>query len=338
MGIAWTADGKSVLDAQSDASDVHLWRVAVSGTPKPERVEAVGSKALLPITSRAGSRLVYVQGDVDMDIQRLELGAPAEGFLLSTRFDSTPQFSPDGTKIAFASSRSGSGEIWVCRRDGSNILQLTKGPGKFQGSPQWSPDGRWITFDSQGQDGHWDIYVVDAAGGQPRQLTRDPSNEQIPSFSRDGYSIYYCSNRSGRVEIWRIPATGGQAVQVTGSGGVVAIESWDGKSVFYSKSALDPGPLFERPSSGGPERRVLDSVVGRAFFPVQNGIYYFGKALDDGVLPLQFFDFATGSVRKLTTIRGQLGWGLTVSPQQRLFLYCVYKLRNDDLMLVENFR
>ncbi len=114
----------------------------------------------------------------------------------------------------------------MSNQDGKGAFQLTDGVGRAQGTPRWSPDGRWIAFDSpQGQDGHPDIYVIDADGGQLRRLTPPASDESVPSWSRDGKWIYFRSNRTGRNEIWRMRFEGGEALQVTDNGGYVAFES-----------------------------------------------------------------------------------------------------------------
>ena len=63
------------------------------------------------------------------------------------RSENTPQFSPDGKKIAFASDRTGTDEIWICDADGTNPIQVTNFGGPVVGSPRWSPDGKQIVFD-----------------------------------------------------------------------------------------------------------------------------------------------------------------------------------------------
>jgi len=63
-------------------------------------------------------------------------------------------------------------------------------------------------------DGQWDIYVVAASGGKPRRLTNQPSFEAIASWSHDGKWIYFCSDRSGTYQIWKMPAQGGEATQL----------------------------------------------------------------------------------------------------------------------------
>jgi Tol biopolymer transport system component len=339
-GIAWTADGRSLVYGATRELGVttYLWRLPVSGAAEPERLELAGPQARHPAISRVGKRLAYTQGGLDTDIWKFEAGAPTKNFISSTLRDYNPQFSPDGKRIAFSSNRSGTHEIWVSNRDGSNPVQFTDGLARYQGTPRWSPDSRWIAFDSQGEDEHWDIYVIDAAGGQPRRFTPYPSDEAVPSWSRDGKWVYFASNRSGRHEIWRIPAAGGESVQVTDNGGYVAFESWDGKTLYYTKDTGAGGPLFAKSLAGGPERQILDSVVSRAFVVVEDGIYHIARTDKEGAYPLQFFDFATGKSRVLTTIEGQREPGLAVSPDRKTVLFSVSKPINYDLMLIENFR
>ena len=79
-------------------------------------------------------------------------------------------------------------------------------------------------------EGQYEIYVIAASGGRPRRLTFEPGEDSIPSFSTDGRFIYFTSKRSGVFEIWKMPVSGGDAVQVTRNGGVVALESMDGST------------------------------------------------------------------------------------------------------------
>ena len=80
--------------------------------------------------------------------------------------DLLPDWSPDGTQIAFMSDRDGDWDIFVMDADGSNLRRLTNNSGNDL-FPNWSPDGRKIVFESD-RDGDWDnqdIYVMDLLGG-----------------------------------------------------------------------------------------------------------------------------------------------------------------------------
>ena len=57
--------------------------------------------------------------------------------------------------------------------------------------------------------------MVPAIGGAPKRLTANPADDLTPVYSHDGRWIYFCSMRSGRWELWKMPAEGGEATQIT---------------------------------------------------------------------------------------------------------------------------
>jgi hypothetical protein len=178
--------------------------------------------------------------------------------------------------------------------------------------------------------------VISATGGKPRRLTSDPANDGVPSFSRDGKWIYFNSNRTGEYQIWKIPAAGGDAVQVSHNVGYVAFESPDGAYVYYTQTVVTPSALWRVPTAGGRAVKVLEGVVWRNFVVLEKGIYYIDQP--SGEARLQFFDFAS---RRSTTVArglGEIRYGLTASPDGRTILYTRVDSSVDDLMLVENFR
>jgi Tol biopolymer transport system component/DNA-binding winged helix-turn-helix (wHTH) protein len=347
-GITWTADGRSVVYSATGpgGSVMHLWRISTSGAASPERLELAGPGALFPSAASAGGRLAYSRTSWDWDVWRAEDGGPAEVFLASTRADANPQFSPDGTRVAFCSNRTtraSSGadtlEIFVAGADGSDPVPLTSGPGAAQCSPQWSPDGRRIAFDSQAADGGYDVFVVDSAGGPPRSLEASPALEHNPSWSRDGRWLYFASNRTGDFEIWRVPAEGGVAVRVTSAGGFFAQESPDGRTLYYVKGLAGGQALFARPTAGGEERRLLDGVRFKSFFVVDEGVYYLA-ARSDGRPggEVRFHDFASDRTRVAASVGEAPYFGLSVSPDRRSILFTARRQPDDDVMLIEGFR
>jgi Tol biopolymer transport system component len=177
--------------------------------------------------------------------------------LISSTFqDDSPAYSPDGKRIAFVSDRTGSLEIWLCDGDGGDSIPLTSFGGPHTGTPRWTPGGHQIAFDS-GVEANQEIFIISADGGKPRRLTSDPALDMVPNWSRDGRWIYFCSNRSGDWQVWKVPVEGGQAVQVTRQGGFEGFESVDGKFIYYSK--LTPLPeLWRVPVEGGEETHILE--------------------------------------------------------------------------------
>lgn len=342
---AWLPDGKEILfPAQG-----HLWRLAVEGDGRQERLPYVGEDASMPAVSRLRpgqpARLVYVRRFDDENIWRIESPAPGapstagpEIAIASTRNDSLAKFSPDGHRVAFESNRSGEFDIWLADPDGANAVQLTS-LGAETGSPSWSPDGRWIVFDSN-IEGQFEIYSVRAEGGKPNRLTAHPANDHIPSFSRDGRWIYFSSNRSGQRQMWKMPAAGGEAIQVTHGQkpAYTGSESTDGRYLYYTQPEAGTQSLWRVPTRGGPAAKVVDRIVERAFVAMAQGVYYVDRVGREN--RLQYLDFASGRLASVAHNLGTLGpgRGLSATPDGRSILYTRVESAVADLMLVENFR
>jgi Tol biopolymer transport system component len=342
-GPAWTLDGRDIIFASGPQGGTSLWRMAASGSGKPRRLASVGEGGSEPAIARQGRRLAYKHAVLDENMWRVRVtgppgkASPPTSFLSSTRIDGSPQFSPDGKRVAFASGRSsrpGNYEIWVCDSDGSGAVQLTS-LGAESGTPRWSPDGERIAFDSD-VDGQYEVYAISANGGKPQRLTSNPSTDAVPSWSRDGKWVYFGSNRSGEYQVWKVPARGGEAVRVTQKGGFMAFESRDGKSVYYTKSD-GPSVLRKVPVERGEETPVLASVAHRSFAVVDEGIYFISDPPSGADYLIQFYSLPSGRVEPVATIGKQWPSGFTVSPDRQWFVYSQLDLLGSDLMLVENF-
>jgi dipeptidyl aminopeptidase/acylaminoacyl peptidase len=188
-------------------------------------------------------------------------------------------FSPDGLQYAFRSARTGEMRFWIVGRDGSGLRPFTPLNVVAGRSNSWSPDGTRIVFDWVGPDGNDDIYIGDVAGGKPVRLTTDPSVDWAASWSHDGRWIYFVSDRSGSVQIWKMPASGGAAIRVTSGFGFEPYPSPDGKFIYYVTClpGQRPCPLKRVPVDGGPEVVVLDGVAAAHWSITAKGIYFLSR-------------------------------------------------------------
>jgi serine/threonine protein kinase len=331
---AWTPDGKEIIYS----SAAHLgqrsqWRIAASPRSSPRR-EPLGEDSGGQTISRTGRRLAYTREFMDTDIYRIglrgrtEVTSPAAKFISSIRFDENPDYSPDGKRVVFNSHRSGTEEVWVSKADGANPIQLTHAGGPMVGNPRWSPDGQTFVMHTL-LGGKRGIDLVGANGGAIRRLAEGGAQ---PTWSRDGKWIYF--GRGGQV--WKVPAGGGKAVQVTRAGGNgAAFESADGKYLYYVRAAR----IWKASLTGGQETQVTTEPLtyGCNFTVVEDGLYYISGASDFfSPATLNFLDFASSRITPVTSIKS---WalGLTVSPDRRWILYSQGE-RSASLMLVENFR
>jgi Tol biopolymer transport system component len=307
----------------------------------------VGLYGNQPSISLAGNLLAFQEARSDSNIWRFDGPSirtgrtPPVPLIASTAHDSSPRFSPDGKKIAFGSQRSGANEIWLADSDGGNQVQLTKFGRALNGTARWSPDSRWIALDSR-VDGQPEIYVISVDGGTPRRMTTDPGEDIVPAWSHDGRWIYFCSNRSGDYQLWKMPFEGGAARQITRKGGFAALESPDGKFLYYAKSRTAPG-IWKVAVDGGEESLVIEDAggaVSRYFDVLGNGICYIPEKPNPRPTIL-FYDFATRQTRLIATMERPVlrVWaGLAISPDERSILVTQVDSSVSDLMLVENFR
>lgn len=336
----WSADSNYLYFTSPGSSRYpsrSLWRVAASGEDNALRVTEVGQIGREAALSQDGDRMAYTDAQNNTSIWRLDLtdssNSPAR-FISSTRADYNARFSPDGKRIAYASNRLGDMEIWLCDSNGGSPVQLTQMARGPIGTPRWSPDGSQIAFDRL----NLGIYVVGAEGGKPRSVTTSDASASTPSWSHDGRWIYFASNRSGELQVWRVPAGGGDPVQVTKGGGHSGFESTDGRFLYYAKSPVATS-LWRVPVSGGEETMVSPSLLTRMHMaPTEEGLYFVERPTPDGAKPVKFLQFATGAIETVTSLHQELDIGLSVSPDRHWMLFSAVEVRYGDLMMVEGLR
>jgi Tol biopolymer transport system component len=302
-GVAWMPGGNGlVFSVQSHLGLSRLHRIALAET----RPEPVGPPELLPFGEQAAGisvsrtgRLVYSAQFRDASIWKIPLTGgehrPGATPIVPSTFDEqVPDYSPDGTRLAFASTRSGVEEIWIANADGSNPVQVTSMGGPLCSNPRWSPDGLTILLNAH-REGSSDLYLLRPDSGDLRRITDHPAEELEARWSRDGRTIYFGSNRTGRFEVWKMPAAGGASVRITQGGGMTATESPDGRFLYYAKHDAQPTEIWRVPVSGGEERSVVDGVSYSVNFVVANrGLYFVAVGDAPHKTSIDFFDSTTG--------------------------------------------
>jgi Tol biopolymer transport system component len=348
-GLTWTADSAELVfttETNGRIAGGRIVRVPVAGGD-PTPLAGVGHDVAWP--SVQTGRMVHAQLlPAPWGICRIQgrhsrvAGRKPERLIASRWNDGVGAYSPDGTRIAFSSDRSGTENVWVSDVNGGNAVQLTTFHSSLAGGgTPWSPDGRRLVVFSK-EPGNWDLYLVDAESGRPRRLTHELSAEGAASFSRDGRFVYFFSDRNGRPQIWKMPVDGGPAVQVSrGDGFYVGGESGDARSVYYS-DAHGEG-IWRVPVDGGeatPVVRGVGFVSGWDLSPA--GIYYATTQqleLAGEEYTILFLDLATGRSEALLREEGPfLHYALAVSPDEKWILYSEQPVPQSELMLTENFR
>jgi Tol biopolymer transport system component/DNA-binding winged helix-turn-helix (wHTH) protein len=338
----WSYDGRSVIFASNRSGHPALWRAALDAPDSVVEIAEAGSPAWGPAVSRRGYRLAYERLLRSLSIWQMDLSEPHDKrpyLIVSSTSDTDqgpgPQFSPDGEKLAYMSDRSGTMEIWISRRDGSNPFQLTAVGGA--GTPRWSPDSEAVAFDVYTPDGS-KIATMNLHGGAPQILTPDRSHNVCPSWSRDGKWIYFASNRTDSWQVWKVPASGGTAVQVTYRGGHAALESLDGKFLYYAKNGQAEPEIWRVPTSGGEETLMplVRPGTWASWQVVAGGILFVGPSLGHQAA-LSFYGVGADRTTTLAVL-DRIPFWLGATSDGKTVAFDQPGREQDQAMLVDNFR
>lgn len=343
-GLVWHPDSKHIIFASNrGGGNFSLWKAAI-GSERLYGLLNTQGIAVHPTFASAGGRLAFQLTDRDTNIWRLRLGgnepAEPEPFIVSTRWESTPDYSPDGAHIAFTSNRTGHNEIWITDANGTHPRQLTTFGGPHTTWPRWSPDGKHIAFESW-DGGNADIYVMQAQGGLPQRLTTHAAHDMVPTWSPDGQWLYFGSSRSGSWQVWRIPVQGGTPEQVSEQGGFVTRFAPTPSDSLLYMARLDANGPWQLPMTGGEASRISDTwqlwTSDWGYWDIHtDGIYFTAGAR--GQQALLRYTFATENVDTLAIVPSFTDWnlpGLTVSPDGQWLLFTQLDRSSGDLMMVE---
>lgn len=340
---AWTADSREIIFSSDRGVAIGLWRVSAKGCVPVPVAGPVGEAVWPSIPTNGKPNLVYEQGVFKSNIWRLDLRDPlhhdrAPLKIVSEKGDKMrPELSPDGKKIAFESNRLGFWDLWTCEIEKGECDQITSLHGTA-GRARWSPDGRYIAFEFHPNE-HSEIYMVEVPGGVPHLVPTIPGADNLsPSWSRDGKWLYFASKTGTEAfQIWKSPVQGGSPVQVTRHGGISAVESTDGRYLYYSK--FEEGGVWRMPVQGREETQVLD--IGGDGWPnwalSAEGIYFL-KWSKFSHPTIQFLSFATRKTRPVWTLEREPGWGIGVSSNGKSIVFTQGDFAESNLMMVENFR
>lgn len=202
----WGLENSSIYGLDFDplmASAGQVWRIT----------DGEGSDGW-PTWSPDGRRIAFHSdrsGNWDIWIVGVD-GSGLVQLTTSPANDRYPNWSSDN-KIAFTSNRTGSEDVWVLdvevalrQGDDSTAVNLTQAPNRDR-YPIWSPDAGQLTFNTN-RDGDFEVYVMNADGSQPRNLSRSPqSTEGLADWSPDGKRLVFYSDRGGNKNVYILDLT-----------------------------------------------------------------------------------------------------------------------------------
>jgi Tol biopolymer transport system component len=241
-----------------------------------------------PALSPGRSEIAFVSGG---DIWTVPAGGGEARLLVShPANESRPLYSPDGKRLAFVSSRTGNGDVYVLTFETGDLKRLTFDDASEQ-LDAWSRDGRMIYFSSTSRDiaGMNDLYRVNAEGGTPMQISADRyASEYWAAPSPDGNAIAFTARgitasqwwRKGRshldqCEIWLLRDAGYERFTDGGVKEMWPMWSADGKHIYFVSDRGGTQNIWVK-QIGGAAKQVTKFKDGRVLWP---NISYDGKQI-----------------------------------------------------------
>ena len=203
-------NSETVYFVSKKSGGFEIYSIHMNGKDLQRLTKNLGS-LYAPELSPDGERIVFTNHGNGLWVMKPDGDKPHP---ITFRDDIDPTWSPDGSMIAFASSRSGGRQLYVVDADGSNVRQVTD-LNNMGGRSTWSPDGTKLAF-YRGPAGDHDIFVINVDGTGLERLT-DGGDNLGPSWSPDGNWIAFTSFRDGNNEIYIMRPDGTQVTRLTNS-------------------------------------------------------------------------------------------------------------------------
>lgn len=201
-----------------------------------------------------------------------------------------PEFSPDGSSVVYSTPATGHGDLYRFDLRTKKNVRLTQDP-EYEGYPVVSPAGTILFVREKEQIGH--LWVMDADGGNQKQLTDGPMDDSDASYSADGKSILFVRVKGGIGHVWVMASDGKNQKQLTEGPWYEGYPTFspDGKRIVFNRTAedrpyftLETGPaslrmpeLFTMNTDGSDLRRLTHNWGYEgpvAFSPDGNHIYF----------------------------------------------------------------
>ncbi len=237
--VAYSAEGLEYQD---------IYLQSVSGQKPFNLTEESGADNIQPTFSPDGSQIAFRSSREGGGI--FVMGRTGEAVRRVSRKGYNPTWSPDGTRIAYSNESvdlnplnwAGQTEISMIDLSTGNEVQL---PVENAVQPVWSPDGQRIAYVARmGDPTRMDLATIPINGGEATSLSEDETTEWSPEWSSDGKYLYFASDRSGSMNLWRI-----------------GIEQTTGQATGPPEALTTPATYLAHPSLSADGRRVAYSSV-----------------------------------------------------------------------------
>jgi Tol biopolymer transport system component len=186
-------------------------------------------------------------------------------FTVNPATEQMPIWSPDGMRIAFTSSVTGPGNLYVKPSSGAGVEKPLVESAKNKGAQDWSKDGRFLLYVEVDPKTANDLWALDTVNGEKRVVANSPFDERMGQFSPDARWVTYATNESGRDEIVVQPFPDASAKwQISKNGGTMPRWSTDGRELYF---IAPDGKLMASPVTASGQ--TFEAGTPQALFPTR---------------------------------------------------------------------
>ncbi|MCI0494139.1 serine/threonine-protein kinase [candidate division KSB1 bacterium] len=314
----WSPDGKRIFFKNIQHDIRELWWMPVDKKGKPTaaaKLLQVGVNFYEFSLSHDGSKLIFLGGEgtnrtfniwsILLDTDQVLTIDDAVRITSEIQDMGHLAISVDHEWFAYTSPRGGTWDIWLVRRNGQDLRQLTA-DSSYEGALSWSPDGSRIAFHGP-RPFHGDIYIIPVTGGPATTLISRPNRGYFPVWSPDGEKIAYNSDQSGNWDVWAVSVNNREVRQLTNNKADEAFPCWspDCRTIAFASNQSGAGEIHLIPAEGGEAKQLTHTLKSvEAMRPIWSPdgktIYTtYDPGKDDAGRKIAAVSVADGSVRKI---------------------------------------
>jgi Tol biopolymer transport system component len=255
-----------------------------------------------PQLSASGKHIVYSTKSADVDLWQSDLIQNAANDLLvqpsvklavnSSRVDSQPIYSKDGRSLLFLSNRNGELQLWLKKEDGLLSIEPFSNNTKID-TYAWHPDGILAVVATSDKQ----LYLLNTKTQKVELINLNGQSAAFPSFSSDGDTMYFTSDKSGDWQIWRYSFQEQSTAQITQKGGY-QVKADDIDEVLYFTKYRQQG-IWQLNLKTAKEIQIVNNVSRSLNFKVCSDLIYYSTESDS--IDLWRMDLKTAKNQKILT-------------------------------------
>lgn len=257
-GYDWLTDNRHILLSSDHGGTQGLYLLDTESGELANLGIAGGS---YPAASRGRALAVFQQDSADVNLQSFRFDAAAdaagEGIASSTRSESWPAFAPNDDRLVFVSNRGGDSQLWLSEPGARTSYQITHHKNVELSAPNWSPDGRRVVYVARG-GGQSRLFSVEVDSGQTRQESDAGDNVRYGTYSADGRSLFYVSDRDGAWHIWQRDLAKRSSRRLADATAYSLSDGVGNGKLYFSN--MGEGGLYSLDLASGKQERVSGAV------------------------------------------------------------------------------